>query len=234
MKALVGTSGYSYKEWKGKFYPEDLPADQMLQFYAQRFGTVEINNTFYRMPSSKLIAQWGEKVPDSFAFVIKASRRITHLGRLKDVGEPVAYLFDTIKELGDKLGAVLFQLPPYMKLDLERLETFLAMLPEATRVAMEFRHISWFDDAVYEALRSRNVAVCIADGELKKGEVPFVSTADWGYLRLRRVNYDEGKLDEWVRKIREQAWEDVFVFFKHEDDAAGPSLAESFIARFDG
>jgi len=228
MRTLVGTSGYSYKEWKGKFYPDDLPAKDMLRFYAGRFDTVEINNTFYRMPSSSLLAQWSSQVPDGFSFAIKASRRITHQSRLNDTTETVGYLLDATAQLEAKRGPLLFQLPPNFRLDLERLESFLAGLPEdGPPVAMEFRHPSWFSDEVYAALRARDVALCISDGELD-GEPPFVSTASWGYLRLRGVEYDGDELAGWAARIRGQDWSRAWVFFKHEDEATGPLLAERF------
>ena len=228
MKARIGTSGYSYKEWKGSFYPAELSNDGMLEYYAGQFDTVEVNNTFYRMPSSKMLEKWSNQVGDGFTFVIKASRRITHMGRLKEVGDSVDYLYDKVTGLGDKLGPVLFQLPPYLRLELERLETFLGLLPEGRRAVMEFRHVSWFDDRVYDLLRAHNVAMCLGDGELKRGEGPFLSTADWGYLRLRDVDYDDEKLKSWVERIRAQPWSDVFVFFKHEDDGAVPDRAWRF------
>ncbi len=206
MEAYVGTSGYAYKEWKGKFYPDDLPSDQMLRHYAERLRTVEINNTFYRMPAESVLDRWNAQVPDGFLFVLKAPRRITHMGRLKDVGDPVGFFLERAK----------------------RLEAFTGLLPEGRRVAVEFRHLSWFDDAVYEILRSANVALCVADGELKGGAPPFVATADWGYLRLRRVEYDDGALAVWANTILKQSWSEVYVFFKHEDDAAGPAMAARF------
>ena len=227
MKLLVGTSGYSYKEWKGPFYPEDLPNDRMLAYYGERFRTVEINNTFYRMPSAGVLEKWGSQVPGAFSFVLKASRRITHLGRLNNVEDSVGYLFDKAAALGEKLGPILFQLPPYMRCDVPRLESFLALLPAGRRVALEFRHPSWWDDGVYEALRSRNVALCTSDGELKE-DVPFVSTADWGYLRLRGVEYSDEALATWAQRIRDQPWTEAYVFFKHEEAGTGPALAGRF------
>ena len=237
MKAFVGTSGYSYREWKGRFYPEDLPNDKMLGFYAERFGTVEINNTFYRMPSSKLIETWARQVPDGFSFVLKASRRITHQARLERprVEESISYLLAASEKLGDKLGPLLFQLPPFFRKDLPRLEGFLELLPENRRATLEFRHGSWFDDEVYDALRARDVALCYSDSELKdKQEVPFVSTAGWGYLRLRGTEYDDETCRAWTERIRAQGWRDVYVFFKHEDEATGPRLAARFETIFNG
>ena len=235
MQVFVGTSGYAYKEWKGPFYPADLASDRMLEYYGERFRTVEINNTFYRMPSSKVVENWGETVPEGFAFAIKASRRITHMGRLKNVADSVKYLFDRTELLGDKLGCVLFQLPPFLKQDLERLKTFLELLPDGPRVAMEFRHGSWFDEPVYEALRVRNVSICLGDAALKDGTpVPFVSTADWGYLRLRQVEYDDDTLRLWAGRLADSSWERTFAFFKHEDEGAGPRLAARFIELLGG
>jgi uncharacterized protein YecE (DUF72 family) len=227
MHVLVGTSGFSYKEWKGSFYPEDLPADGMLRFYASKLPAVEINNTFYRMPKASLLAQWAEQVPDGFRFVLKASQQITHRLRLKDAAQPVQYFFDVATTLGDRLGPALFQLPPNLKKDLPRLTDFLALLPPASRAAFEFRHASWFEDDVFEALRSKGAALCIAEDE--DLATPLHATAGWGYLRLRRQDYDEAMLAEWARKIAGQAWNESFVFFKHEDRGAGPKLAARFL-----
>ena len=226
MQVLAGTSGYAYKEWKGSFYPEDLANDDMLRFYGEQFRTVEINNTFYRMPSEKVLVQWGERVPDGFRFVLKASRRITHMQRLKNVDDPLSYVVNNASLLGAKLGAMLFQLPPNMKRDMERLTAFLDLLPEGWPAAFEFRHESWFDEDVYEALRSRGVALCVADTD--DGETPLVTTGKTGYVRLRREAYDDDALREWATRIASQPWEQAFVFFKHEDAGAGPALARRF------
>ena len=231
MRAWVGTSGYSYAEWKGSFYPAELRADQMLRFYAQRFRAVEINNTFYRMPSSELLARWKQQVPEDFRFVLKAPQSITHRQRLQNSDATLAILFEKAGELGAKLGPILFQLPPQLRLDLPRLEAFVALLPPGRRAAFEFRHRSWFDDQVFEALRARDLALCIADGEVD-GEIPLVTTASWGYLRLRRVAYDGAALEAWAQRIRPQPWSDVYVFFKHEDEATGPKLAARFLELF--
>ena len=231
MRAWVGTSGYSYAEWKGSFYPAELRADQMLRFYAQRFRAVEINNTFYRMPSSELLARWKQQVPEDFRFVLKAPQSITHRQRLQNSDATLAILFEKAGELGAKLGPILFQLPPHLRLDLPRLEAFVALLPPGRRAAFEFRHRSWFDDQVFEALRARDLALCIADGEVD-GEIPLVTTASWGYLRLRRVAYDGAALEAWAQRIRPQPWSDVYVFFKHEDEATGPKLAARFLELF--
>jgi uncharacterized protein YecE (DUF72 family) len=227
MTIRAGTSGFSYKEWKGSFYPEDLPAARMLEFYASRLPAVEINNTFYRMPKSSMLAAWNEAVPDDFRFFLKASRRITHFKRLKDTGEEVAYLVSQAGALGPKLGGILYQLPPNMKKDLDRLETFLAELPTAPRAAFEFRHASWFEEEVFAALRDENCALCVADPAPLEEALP-VATADWGYLRLRREAYSPSELAGWREWIEAQGWSEAFVFFKHEDEGTGPRLAARF------
>jgi uncharacterized protein YecE (DUF72 family) len=225
MQVLVGTSGYSYKEWKGSFYPEDLKADAMLRYYAERLPTVEINNTFYRMPKASVLENWAAQVPAGFVFVLKGSQRITHMQRLKDAGESVAYLFETAKVMGDKLGPVFFQLPPFSKKDVPRLRAFLDILPRERRVAFEFRHPSWFDEEVYDALRERGAALCAADTDASGVEgAPIVPTAGWGYLRLRRASYSDYDLRGWADKVRAQSWDRAFVFFKHEDAGEGPAL----------
>ena len=234
MKRLfTGTSGFAYKEWKGSFYPKDLADAKLLDFYGGQFGAVEINNTFYRMPRASVLEDWAARVPADFRFVLKASRQITHLKRLKEK-QPLHYLLEASEALGAKRGPFLFQLPPNMKKDAERLREFLAWLPREVRAAFEFRHASWFDDEVFAALRERNVALCIAETEAEEGAVqtPFVATADFGYLRLRKVAYGPGELDAWLARIREPAWGDVFVFFKHEDEGTGPKLAKQFEALF--
>ena len=224
-RLLAGSSGYAYKPWKGPFYPADLPDSGMLSFYASRLPTVEINNTFYRLPKRALLEGWAEKTPDGFRFVLKASRRITHMARLKDCGETVGYLFETASALGEKLGRVFFQLPPYLKKDLALLEDFLAILPEGRKAALEVRSSSWFDDDVYEALRRRDVALCIAERDEKEKDTPFSATASFGYLRLRREHYGDAELDAWAARIKEQPWSEAYVFFKHEDEAAAPKTA---------
>ncbi len=227
MRILAGTSGYSYKEWKGPFYPEKLAAKDMLGYYSERLPTVEINNTFYRMPRASVLDTWSESVPAKFRFVIKASRRITHFKRLKGTEEETDYLIDTVASLGEKLGVLLFQLPPNMKKDVDRLRAFLSHLPASPPKAFEFRHDSWFDEEVYAALRRSNAALCLADTE--DGEPPLVATADWGYLRLRRNGYDEKELDRWLDWVRGLDWSRAFVFFKHEDAGTGPRLATRFL-----
>jgi uncharacterized protein YecE (DUF72 family) len=226
--AFVGTSGYAYKEWKGTFYPEKIAASKMLNFYGTQFNGVEINNTFYRMPSERVLVNWYDEVPEGFAFVLKASRKITHFKRLKaEAEDELRYLLKTASVLRDKLGPTLFQLPPNLKKDLERLKAFLALLPKRWRAAFEFRHESWFDDQVYDALRGVNAALVVA--ETDEGSVPRVATADWGYLRLRRMEYTDQELQDWTDWVSTQEWNDAFVFFKHEDKGGGPELARRFL-----
>lgn len=228
MNLQVGTSGFSYKEWKGSFYPEDLPAKEMLSYYSARLPAVEINNTFYRVPKRSLLESWKEEVPKNFHFSLKASQRITHFKRLKDVAAETKFFLDTASALGEQLGVILFQLPPNMKKDLERLEAFLAVLPKTIRATFEFRHPTWLEDDVLELLSRKNHALCISDTD----EMPvnhIDRTADWGYLRLRRVQYSRPVLSKWLERVRAQNWTDTFVFFKHEDEATGPKLAAEFI-----
>ncbi|MGB5303383.1 MAG: DUF72 domain-containing protein [Gemmatimonadota bacterium] len=226
MPIYTGTSGFSYKEWKGSFYPEKLPASEMLSYYSGKLTAVEINNTFYRMPRESVLEGWAAQVPDSFRFVIKASRRITHFKRLKGAEEETDYLLRSVGLLGDKLGAVLFQLPPNMKQDLERLDAFLAGLGDSGRTVFEFRHASWLDEATCDCLRTHGAALCTADTDEQDGEI--VETAEWGYLRLRKTEYGETALAEWAARVTDSGWERAFVFFKHEDDATGPIAAQRF------
>jgi uncharacterized protein YecE (DUF72 family) len=230
LNVLVGTSGYSYKEWKGRFYPADLKAAAMLRFYAERFSTVEINNTFYRMPSPELLARWAGEVPAGFRFVLKAPRRITHEKRLHDVADTVERFLDVASGLGEKRGPLLFQLPPYLKKDVPRLRDFLALLPRGVRAAFEFRDPSWDDDEVSDALRAGGAALCLADTDEAEGPPRLVPTAEWGYLRLRRADYDDDALRAWAGRIRAQPWADAYVFFKHEDEGRGPDLAARLLA----
>lgn len=223
MRVLAGTSGYSYKEWKGSFYPEDLPAGEMLRYYSARLAAVEINNTFYRMPSAKLLAGWAEQVPERFRFALKASQQITHRLRLKEAADPVGYFFRVAATLGDRLGPVLFQLPPNLKKDLPRLTDFLSLLPAGSRAAFEFRHVSWFEADVLEALRSCGAALCVAEDE--DLATPLEATAPWGYLRLRRQDYGPADVAAWAERLGKQPWSEVYVFFKHEEGGAGPRLA---------
>lgn len=231
MAILIGTSGYNYPEWRGTFYPEKFPTGKMLPYYAERFVTVEVNYTFYRMPSRKAVAGWDRETPDHFRFALKAPQRITHFARLRDVGDPLAYFVDTARTLGPKLGPILFQLPPSFARDLGRLADLLALWPADLRCAFEFRHASWLADDVYDRLRAANAALCIADSE--DASTPLVPTADWGYLRLRDEGYTPGDLDTWATTVRDHAarWRDTFVYFKHEESGTGPAFARALIER---
>ena len=230
MRLWVGTSGFGYKEWRGKFYPQQFPAKKMLRFYASRFAAVEINNSFYRLPKESVVQSWAEQVPAEFRFVLKAPRRITHTKRLKDAEVEVDDLFSVMKALGSSQGAILFQLPPNFKKDLERLRAFLTLLPADRHVAFEFRHPSWLDDEVFASLRARNSALCVNDTD--DGEdCRLISTASWGYLRLRRLEYTGADLLRWKNRICSQAWDHAYVFFKHEDEATGPKFAAEFLKR---
>jgi len=228
MNWWIGTSGYSYKEWKGSFYPAKLAAKDMLSYYGERLNAVEINNTFYRLPKTSVLEGWGGHVPEDFRFVLKASRRITHFARLKEeAAEPTEYLLKTAASLGARLGPILFQLPPNLKAEPERLAAFVARLPDGVRAAFEFRHESWREPAVHDVLRERNAALCLADAD-DADEPEMVSTADWGYLRLRRTAYDDAALARWAKRARDAGWTDAYVFFKHEDEGTGPELAARF------
>lgn len=227
LKVYAGTSGFSYKEWRGSFYPEKLPATGMLTHYAQRLPAVEINNTFYRLPRKDVLDSWAESVPDSFRFVIKASRRITHFKRLKAPFDEVDYLLEAVRTIGQKLGAILFQLPPNMKKDTERLSAFLENLPADIPAAFEFRNESWFEEDVYQILSQHGRALVHADTD-EKPVAELVETADWGYLRLRRPDYNREALEQWAALISEAKWKKAFAFFKHEDDGAGPEMAARF------
>jgi uncharacterized protein YecE (DUF72 family) len=230
MAILIGTSGYNYPEWRGTFYPPGFATSKMLAFYAERFSTVEINYTFYRMPNAKTIAGWDAQTPAGFSFTLKAPRRITHEARLKDVDDPLRYFLDTARMLGPKLACLLFQLPPNFKKDLGRLEDLLARLPPDLRYAFEFRHASWFDDEVYTRLGNKKAALCIADTE--PGTTPIVATGDFGYLRLRDEGYTEAELARWGATVTELGprWRDTFVYFKHEESGTGPALARELRA----
>jgi uncharacterized protein YecE (DUF72 family) len=229
MHLFVGTSGYSYKQWKGHFYPQEISDKEFLKFYGTKLNSVEINNTFYRLPNESVVKHWAEQVPKGFAFSVKASQKITHMKRLKEVGEETEYLIRVARTLGEKLGVLLFQLPPNMKKDIARLETFFKSLSGDVRVAFEFRHESWFDDETFNLLCANNASLCIADVDDDGLQVPFVSTAIWGYLRLRRENYTLAELKKWHKKVNEQNWKNAFVFFKHEDEGIGPKLAMKFL-----
>ena len=230
MNLRAGTSGFAFKEWKGSFYPKDLKDDAMLGFYAGKFPAVEINNTFYRLPKQDVLENWAAQVQPPFSFAIKASQRITHFARLKpEAASALEFLLKNTASLGDRLGPILFQLPPNMKKDVPRLKAFLELLPSDRRYTIEFRHESWFDDETYDALRARDIPMCII--EQPDFGSPVVATASWGYLRLHRFDYDGPMHDAWTKKIGEQSWKDAYVFFKHDEGVgSGPPAVDAFIA----
>ena len=230
MRLFTGTSGYNFPEWKGSFYPPKLPTAKWLEYYASKLGTVEINYTFYRMPTPKIVGGWDAVTPPSFSFVLKAPQRITHIARLKNVDENLRFFLETARTLGPKLGPILFQLPPNFKKDVDRLGDVLTQLPPDLKCAWEFRHASWFDAEVYDILRTGNAALCVADTE--EGTTPAVATADFGYLRLRAVEYSDDDLKQWIATMDAVGlgWRDAYVFFKHEDSGTGPALARRFVA----
>jgi uncharacterized protein YecE (DUF72 family) len=224
MEIRIGTSGWNYPEWKGSFYPEGIKPAAMLPYYARHFSTVEVNNTFYRMPTRKVVDGWAAAVPAGFTFVLKAPQRITHFARLRDVDDPVRFFCDTARTLGPRLGPLLFQLPPNFKADPDRLADLLALLPPDVRAAFEFRNATWFTDEVYARLAARSAALCIADHD--DGATPAIATADWGYVRLRASGYTDADLRGWLATLRRigARWRDAFVFFKHEEKGTGPAL----------
>ena len=227
MKIFVGTSGYAYKEWKGKFYPEKISPKEMLHFYSERLSAVEINNTFYHMPTEGVLSSWAEQVPGDFVFALKAPQVITHLKRLRNADEETEYLFRTLSVLGRKLGPVLFQFPKSFRADRPALEDFLTLIPGNMSCAFEFRSPSWLDVKILGLLRERRCSLCTADVDENPAS-EIISTAPWGYLRLRRSDYSDADLSQWLEKILSQKWEKVFVFFKHEDEARGPEVAVRF------
>jgi len=231
VRTWVGTSGFSYPAWRGHFYPEKLPAAKMLAYYAERLTTVEINNTFYRMPKPEILATWAKATPAGFRFAPKAPQQLTHRQKLAGSADTLAYFLQTLASLGDKLGPILFQLPPFFRKDLARLVDFLALVPRENRVAFEFRHPSWLDDSVYDALRAHGAALCVADAE--DFATPMVATTSWGYLRLRRADYDEPALAAWAERLAgmDTPWAAAFVYFKHEDAGRGPILAAQFVQK---
>jgi uncharacterized protein YecE (DUF72 family) len=233
VRLLAGTSGYAFKEWKGTFYPADLKDDGWLAFYAGKFPTVEINNTFYRLPKEAVLREWASRVPEQFTFAIKASQRITHHARLKpESADALGFLLRNTEVLGDRMGPVLFQLPPNLKKDLDRLRGFLALLPAGRRFTIEFRHESWFDDEVLDALRERDVALCVAEQD--DFAVPMHATASWGYLRLHRLDYDDAALSAWASRVASTGWSEAYVYFKHDEaegaaPRSGPPAVEAFM-----
>ncbi len=227
MNVYVGTSGYGYKEWKGKFYPDKISSKEMLRFYSKHFNTVEVNNTFYRMPTENVLLSWAEQVPADFIFTFKAPQIITHLKRLKNVVQETEYLFKTLSVLGTRLGAVLFQFPKSFRADPRTLDAFLALIPSTPSCAFEFRSTSRSDPEILNILRSKGCSLCLTDSD----EVPstqIISTASWGYARLRKSGYADSDLTQWAREISAQQWREAFVFFKHEEEASGPRLAMRF------
>jgi uncharacterized protein YecE (DUF72 family) len=229
VKLLAGTSGYSFKEWKGTFYPADLKADGMLSFYATKFSTLEINNTFYRLPKESVLMEWASQVPDEFSFSIKASQKITHYTRLKAESESmVQFLLKNTALLGARLGPILFQLPPNLRKDVPRLQNFLTYLPADRRYTFEFRHESWWDEDVFTVLRDRDVALCVS--ESAELTCPVVCTATWGYLRLHKLDYSADQLNEWAVRVASQKWNDAYVYFKHDEgEGSGPPAVEAFV-----
>lgn len=230
MSIRVGTSGYNYPEWRGTFYPQKMPTAKMLPFYAGHFDTVEINYTFYRMPNEKILAGWSRETPDRFKLTLKAPKRITHDARLRDCEDSLSYFLKVARTLGPKLGALLFQLPPYFRKDLPRLEAFVQLLPAGLSAAFEFRHASWLDEAVYAVLKARNLALCVADGE--KVSTPIEPTADYAYFRLRDEGYTPDEILNWARTISAQAsrCREIYVYFKHEEAGKGPEFARLLLS----
>ena len=227
MKLLAGASGYSFKEWKGSFYPADMKPESMLGFYSARLPTVEINNTFYRMPKTEMLAHWAAITPAAFRFGIKASRRITHFAHIKPAAaDSVTFLYRSLNALGDKRGPVLFQLPPVLKKDLARLRAFLELLPPDHRAAFEFRHDSWFADDVYDTLKAAGAALCLSERE-DNAPPPLVETAPWGYVRLRLETYADADLEHWARRLAQTKWSDVYAYFMHEPTA--PAYAQTLM-----
>jgi uncharacterized protein YecE (DUF72 family) len=219
-RILAGASGYSFKEWKGTFYPDKIKPEEMLAFFAERLPTVEINNTFYRLPKASVLENWAATTPQAFRFAIKASRRITHIARLKveTAAEPTGYLYRVLAALGAKRGPVLFQLPPNLKKDLPRLTAFLNVLPQGHDAAFEFRNDTWFAEDVYDALRAAGASLCFSERE-DNAPPPLVETAPWGYVRLRLETYSDDDLRQWARRLEATSWREIFVYFMHEPTA---------------
>jgi uncharacterized protein YecE (DUF72 family) len=228
MRLWAGASGYSFKEWKGSFYPEDMKPEQMLRYYGERLPTVEINNTFYRMPRTDMLENWVASTPDGFRFAIKASRRITHMARIKaeSAAESVDFLYRNLASLGAKRGAVLFQLPPNLKKDLPRLTAFLHLLPADHRAAFEFREPSWFSDDVYDALKNAGAALVLSERE-DNAPPPLVETAPWGYVRLRLETYSDDELRQWAERLEATSWREIYGYFMHEPTA--PAYAQALM-----
>ena len=234
MALWVGTSGYAYPEWRGSFYPEKMQTSKMLPYYAERFATVEINNTFYRMPNAKLLEGWSAQTPENFKLTLKAPQRITHQKRLRDCADEVKYFLEVAATLGPKLGAILFQTPPYLRMNLEVLDGFLAMLPAGLCAAFEFRHKSWLEPEVFSRLQAKGLALCVADSE--NFSTPVEITAGYAYFRLRDEGYQPQDIERWAGVIREktQGSSDVFVYFKHEEAGIGTEFAKQLIKNLSG
>jgi uncharacterized protein YecE (DUF72 family) len=232
VKILAGTSGYAFKEWKGNFYPADLKDHGFLGYYASKFPAVEINNTFYRLPKENVLLEWAAQVPETFTFALKASQRITHHARLKEESaSALDFLLKNTSKLGDRLGPILFQLPPNLKKDVSRFRGFLGLLPSDRRYVFEFRHESWFDDEVYDAMRERDIAMCVAEQD--DFRCPMVCTSTWGYLRLHKLDYQSADLVEWAKSVSTQQWNEAYVFFKHdetENGGSGPPAVSTFVS----
>ncbi len=231
MQTWLGTSGFQYAEWKGTFYPEKMPASKMLCFYAESFATTEINYTFRRIPSAATIERWVEGTPARFAFSLKAPQRITHFAKLRDCGDTLRFFYSVVSALGEKLGPILFQLPPSFQKDVPLLGDFLREFPAGLRAAFEFRHASWFAEDTYDVLRAAGIALCVADSA--KLQTPVIATAPYGYLRLRREDYQPNDIDGWaeVVRARSSSWSDAFIYFKHEESGMGPKLAQQLSDR---
>ncbi len=226
MKIWIGTSGFQYPEWKGKFYPEKMSAAKMLPYYAERFTSTESNYSFRTIPSRATIDKWAASTPERFRFSFKALQEITHFKRLKGCAEKVRAFYDGISPMGVKLGAVLFQLPPNFQRDTPLLSSFLDELPQGMRAAFEFRHESWFSDEVFLCLKDHAAALCIAEDE--NLATPSVATTNFGYLRLRQTDYKSADLKRWAKFVREQDWQETFVYFKHEESGCGPEFGQTF------
>ncbi len=226
MRVRIGTSGFSYKAWKGVFYPEKIKNDAMLAYYGERLDTVEINNTFHRMPRVELLETWAGKVPEDFSFVLKAPRRISHKKGFEDVAEPLEMFAANAGTLGSRLGPALFQFPPWFKQDFEILARLTSGIPDGFRCAMEFRHESWFDDATYDFLSERRLALVVSDQ--KVAQPPVVKTAPFGYFRFRQDGYSDEEMTAWAATLKQTGWDEVYVFYKHEDEGAAPKMAARF------
>jgi uncharacterized protein YecE (DUF72 family) len=227
MKFLIGTSGYSYPKWRGVFYPPKMKPEDMLPFYSSKFPTVELNNTFYRAPDSKLVASWAAATPKTFRFAVKSPQTITHRKRLKDCEAECASLFETLSELKPRLGPILFGLPPNLKKDLPRLEAFAKLVKKHAPAAFEFRNDSWLDDETCDVLKHAGHVLCQADTD-EQPLSKLTTSGDWGYIRLRRDHYSDAELAAWLKQIQKQPWDKAYVYFKHDDAGQGAVMALKF------